>query len=249
MNATIYPRFDYIVIMKRRGFTLIELLVVIGIIVILGALLLPALEKAREHTNTVRCESNLRQIGLGLQLYADANHGNYPRTLYVPGAPLVAGTDPIQPNDMSGPMFLLMRTLKLTPLIFVDPYNDEIQYTADSPVLGNRSNFADYHKNLGYSYANPYPSKAAADAGYRLTSTRKAAFVIAADMNPGTADGANSRNHEGEGQNVLFADGHAEWWTGTKAGINKDDIYMNKAGVVYGSPLDAADDVLLPAAK
>jgi prepilin-type N-terminal cleavage/methylation domain-containing protein/prepilin-type processing-associated H-X9-DG protein len=55
---------------KRRGFTLIELLVVIGIIAILAAILFPVFAQAREKSRQASCQSNLKQIGLALHMYA-----------------------------------------------------------------------------------------------------------------------------------------------------------------------------------
>ena len=57
----------------RRGFTLIELLVVIAIIAILAALIVPAVQKAREAARNIQCKNNLRQIGVSHFLFADSD--------------------------------------------------------------------------------------------------------------------------------------------------------------------------------
>src|SRR5262245_27202380 len=73
---------------KRRGFTIIEILTVIATIVILIALLLPAVQQAREGARKLQCRSNLMQIGLALRNYESAQ-GSLPPGVVDPNPPIL----------------------------------------------------------------------------------------------------------------------------------------------------------------
>jgi prepilin-type N-terminal cleavage/methylation domain-containing protein/prepilin-type processing-associated H-X9-DG protein len=82
----------------RGAFTLIELLVVIGVIALLVGILVPTLSTAKKYARRARCLSNVRQIEIALQMYADDHDGRVPPRDYDAGAVWVDRLEPYYTN-------------------------------------------------------------------------------------------------------------------------------------------------------
>jgi hypothetical protein len=255
---------------------LLDLVVTIVMAVLVLGYLAPIPAKSRESSSRVKCASNLRTIGQAMFMYSneDVRTGSFPRTRYEAGEAPTSWTSPFaaQPfgsggpelNDVTAGLYLLLRTQDITPDIFICPSR------GGSPVSKNwtsRSNFEDQNE-LSYSYQNPYPTVAARDAGFVFNNSLTSDFAVMADLNPGgdalltitpqsrSTDlrKGNSPNHDYDGQQVLYADGHVDWSSSPFVGCERDNIYtfgsvVNKVpqslGIV-GSPVDGKDSVLLP---
>lgn len=233
---------------------MIELLVVLGIGVILVSILWPYVASVREGNRRLRCQDNLRNLQEGLTAYARDNNNNFPRVRYDSennpnGYVAFTGADSddpfaedssVRPNDVTASLWLLIRGGYVTePRLFVCPSSGDMP----DPMVDNafqatrptrRGNFRK-PTYLSYSYASPFSQA----LDYRLNDTQPAEFAVLADKNPGVPfvtsvsfdapvleqAKANSRNHNGAGQNVLYADGHVAFKRVVYCGYGQDNIY------------------------
>jgi prepilin-type N-terminal cleavage/methylation domain-containing protein/prepilin-type processing-associated H-X9-DG protein len=194
-------------------------------------------------------------------------------------------------NDVTAALFLLLRTQDLVPEVFTCPSSnaEKFDYGGQGASALSFTNWigADgVKKNVSYSYQNPYPSTAATGNGFKLNNSITAEFAVMSDINPGEGATAtatdsvtnvlstasardtrkgNSSNHDKDGQNVLYGDGHVEFQQSPFVGVGRDNIFtartvstttvggtytgvfgVNSADFWKTSSFDANDSFLLP---
>lgn len=149
---------------RHSAFTLIELLVVISIIAILAAILFPVFGRARENARRSSCQSNLKQIGLGITQYLQDYDEKMPNSAFGPGVAATQNTSTVYYKWMDA-IFPYIKSEQL----FVCPSDADAKYVYQGRLAGaeTTNDYGSYGQNGAY-----------AAAGDGQTPPRSAAYLV-----------------------------------------------------------------------
>ncbi len=231
--------------MKRKNFTLIELLVVIAIIAILAAMLLPALNKARNTARRASCMSNLKQLGTAMQMYG-GDHDYLPvrteghcfRTWKFQLAAYLLNATINDANAGNYPA--------LGKGVFLCPAWSRDMLNANLLTLGKKElPFSEFAKFGGYGY-NGFGCGNAIATPTKMSKVYKPSEVLAvgdgADRDLYSYDSTMLLDNEkriynhapvgdrhDNGINAVWLDGHASWEQRSKLMTGRPSAYLNVA--------------------
>lgn len=215
---------------RHRAFTLIELLVVISIIAVLAAILFPVFARARENARRTSCLSNLKQIGLGVMMYVQDYDEKYPMRSM--GATATASVSPWGRSSTSRWWMELMDPYVKSKQLFYCPssfdrdrdYPSAYNYSANGRIIPQNdypeeiismasiiSPASTYAITEGGSY-QVYPKMAREQysSNWVLAGIGKGGGSCDSGVSAIAFQECETPRHF-DGNNVIFADGHAKW--------------------------------------
>jgi prepilin-type N-terminal cleavage/methylation domain-containing protein/prepilin-type processing-associated H-X9-DG protein len=227
---------------NKGGFTLIELLVVIAIIAILASILFPVFGRARENARRSSCQSNLKQIGLGLQQYTQDYDERFPVVPTGGGGTLTTATP--GPYSWADGIQPYLKSVQ----IYQCPSERNIAPPSDQPL---NNGYTDYAYNIGLGRGSggstgvgatlsmlEYPTLTLAVLETKVEAvgagnqgkaiSAQAGGGGSANVGLATSSGPDWVRHL-EGSNYAFADGHVKWLKGNPSGNQSPKIYAVNA--------------------
>jgi prepilin-type N-terminal cleavage/methylation domain-containing protein/prepilin-type processing-associated H-X9-DG protein len=194
---------------RKRGFTLIELLVVIAIISILASILFPVFARARENARRASCQSNLKQIGLGIQQYTQDFDEKYP--LLQETSALGSGityVTAIQPYVKSSQLFICPSAPQTETTTDQSTTSTDYIWSVTTPTYQSAAK-ASYGMN-SLMTTETGMSMSAVEKPAEVPMTFDASWYEAASLSPSLGAVRDSARHF-DGVNIGYADGHVKW--------------------------------------
>jgi type II secretory pathway pseudopilin PulG len=192
--------------MRTTAFSLLELLVVIGIIVILAALLLPALSRAKSKARNIACVSQLKQLGVAARLYAEDNSSRLPAAELLPSNP----TDPQHPlpriNDVLASYVSKVVSTNASAAVFKCPSDNDWFFEAEGSSYqwnaGLNGHRIDFGENSRFQAVIVSNGVTILQTNGDITRTAESTplFLDYDDFHPRPPK---------SGKNVVYMDGHA----------------------------------------
>lgn len=209
---------------KTKGFTLIELLVVIAIIAILAAILFPVFARARENARRSSCQSNLKQIGLGILQYTqdyderlpyvEMDHAAVPDDNNIAFANFKIWVDPIYPYVKSKQVFRCPSSVNNKT-----PGDPEGRPNVGSGMMSygvaahtEEGNYAfSFYDNVPPTHIAQFTDTAETIMLGDRNDTTTTPYAFGYFINPGGNPNVAPGYLHLEGGNMAFADGHVKW--------------------------------------
>ncbi len=227
------------IVEKRTGFTLIELLVVIAIIAILAAILFPVFARARENARRASCQSNLKQIALGVFQYKQDYDEKLPVVAYANGTGAANSpygwADSLQPYLKSTQIYQCPSETTApdstpTSIGYTDYWinasaagasDAEFNAVSQTVLLGDGDGTASGDANYGSR------SRYAMQAGATTEGVTTPASCTPKLTVPVTVATGRGASRHLDGGNYAFADGHVKWLKATASGSSTSTSIAN----------------------
>lgn len=245
---------------RRQGrptFSFRELGAIAAAALVLVAIFIPVLREQRRQSFIVECASNVGRIGTAMNAYAAANGGRLPyasvdAVRWLPGKGGEAEDAPVASNSQA--LFRLVAGKYEDPTAFQCPARGGDSFVVQAGMIDFPA-----PQHVGYSYQHAVGGATVLSLEHRELASAADQMVILGDSTPIFANGTflpdrvhaqASRNHDGEGQNVLYLDAHVDWADRPTVGVGGDNIFLVDGVTHYDGdevPAAVTDTFLLPA--